>query len=139
MKKELNNIKDVKTYADFVEWFDINLVLNNDLIPYAQENGLTIETENWIDEYETPNGDIITQDELDEIELNDENFDINDYFELDKEFYQYYIVNSRDAETIQDLTDDVIFYIEELDVCLWGIEHYGSSWDIVPISLNLEE
>lgn len=47
------------------------------------------------------------------------------------EIFQYYIVSDRGAELIQEYTDDILFYHEELGIYLWGITHFGTSWDYV--------
>jgi len=47
------------------------------------------------------------------------------------EIFRYYIVSERGAELIQEYTDDILFYHEELDIYLWGVTHFGSSWDHV--------
>lgn len=48
-----------------------------------------------------------------------------------KESFQYYIVSDRGAELIQEYTNDILFYHEELDIYLWGVTHFGTSWDYV--------
>lgn len=35
------------------------------------------------------------------------------------------------AQMIQDYTDEILYYHEELDVYLWGVTHCGTSWDYV--------
>ena len=29
------------------------------------------------------------------------------------------------------MTDEIVYYNEELDMYVWGITHYGTSWDYV--------
>lgn len=116
-------IKDVKTYADFVEFFEINLVLNNEIVKHF--------------DFEIENGDFYSYYDPDGNEISVDEFnDIEDAYEEYNEVYQYYIIRGCDAETIEYYTDDIILYSSELDMYLWGIQHWGTSWDCVPISLD---
>lgn len=47
------------------------------------------------------------------------------------EVYQWYIVSSSGAEMIQDYTNEILYYHEELDIYLWGVTHWGTGWDYV--------
>ena len=53
------------------------------------------------------------------------------------EIYQYFIVDDNGAKLIQDYTDDPLFYNEELDLYVWGITHWGTSWDYVLTEIKL--
>lgn len=130
MKKELNSYKDVKTYADFVEFYGIKAILNNSII------------EKFPYEYQVINGELETyyNNEGDEITLEEyEELEYPEYDPEPVEIYQYYIVSESDANLIADYTDDIVFYIPEINVYLWAITHYGTAWDYVPITLNVDE
>ena len=51
--------------------------------------------------------------------------------DYDQEIYQWYIVSDGGAELLQVWTDEVLYYHEELDIYLWGVTHWGTSWDYV--------
>ena len=51
--------------------------------------------------------------------------------EEEKEIFQWFIVSDNGAQMIQDYTDEILFYHEELDIYLWGVTHWGTSWDYV--------
>lgn len=89
-------------YATLAKAFDA--VLNNDIIAKTQEIGY----------WECVNGT-----EYDE--------ETGDY----QEIYQYYIISQSGFETLQRFTDEIVFYNEELDMYVWGVTHYGTSWDYV--------
>ena len=59
------------------------------------------------------------------------------------EVYQWFIVSDAGAQMIQDYTDEILYYHEELDIYLWGVTHYGTSWDYVlmdiPCNCGYEE
>ena len=44
------------------------------------------------------------------------------------EIYQYYIIDSGTAERLKEHTDEIIFYIEKLDLYVLGVTHWGTSW-----------
>ena len=53
------------------------------------------------------------------------------------EVYQYYIITDSGARFLSDFTDELVFYNEELDMYLWGITHFGTSWDYVLTDIKL--
>lgn len=52
--------------------------------------------------------------------------------------YQYYIVSYAGARFLGEFTDELVFYNEELDMYLWGITHFGTSWDYVLTDIKLK-
>lgn len=54
------------------------------------------------------------------------------------EVYQYYIITDSGARFLSDYTDELVFYNQELDMYLWGITHFGTSWDYVLTNIKLE-
>lgn len=65
---------------------------------------------------------------------------INGYREDDNapEIFQFYIVSEQGADIIQEYTDDPLFYIDYLGVYVWGVTHFGTSWDYVLTDVVLE-
>lgn len=59
------------------------------------------------------------------------------------EIYQWFIVSDAGAQIIQDYTDEILYYHEEIDIYLWGVTHFGTSWDYVltdiPCNCGYEE
>lgn len=47
------------------------------------------------------------------------------------EIYQYYIISDEGASILCELTNEFVFYNEELDIYVWGVTHYGTGWDYV--------
>lgn len=54
------------------------------------------------------------------------------------EVYQTYIISEYGYKFLRDHTDEIVYYCEELDIYLWGITHYGTSWDYVLTNIELE-
>lgn len=71
-------------------------------------------------------------------ECNDDDDD-GDYYDDLPEIFQYYIVSSYGAEQIEYWTDDPLFYNEQLDMYVWGVTHWGTSWDYVLTDIKIEK
>lgn len=83
-------------------------VLNNSIFAY-------VGYENW----ELTNG----------VEENE----YGDYLEV----YQYYIISDSGARFLEEYTDELVYYHQQLDMYLWGITHFGTSWDYVLTDIKL--
>ena len=57
------------------------------------------------------------------------------------EIYQYFIVSDQGARYIKDYTNDPLYYLPVLNCYIWGVTHWGTSWDYVltDCKLVLEE
>ena len=97
-------------YIDYKCLSDIvgNTILNNNIINY--------EVDNW----QLING----------VDYNEENESYIDIF-------QYYIIDGWGVEFLEKYTDEIVYYNEVLDVYLWGIPHWGTSWDYVLTDIKI--
>lgn len=57
------------------------------------------------------------------------------------DIFQYYIISENGANILQELTDEIVYYLPALDMYVWGVTHFGTSWDYVltDIKINLME
>lgn len=53
--------------------------------------------------------------------------------------FQYFIISENGFQMLEWLTDEIVYYNDELDMYVWGITHLGTSWDYVLTDLKLEE
>lgn len=53
------------------------------------------------------------------------------------EIFQFFIVDDAGAEIIQEWTDDPLFYCSALDMYIWGVTHWGTSWDYVLTDIRI--
>lgn len=83
-------------------------VLNNNIVPFTG-------VENW---------EVVSGQELDEYD---------DYYDI----YQYYIVSDSGARFLEEFTDEIVYYNEQLDMHVWCITHFGTSWDYVLTDIKL--
>ena len=54
------------------------------------------------------------------------------------EIYHYYIVSSSGADIIQEYTNDPLYYLPVIDAYVWGITHYGTSWNYVLTDIKID-
>ena len=78
------------------------------------------------------------QEQMDEIqskidELQDEQDNQGD------EIYQYFIISDAGANLLKDYTDEILYYLPALDIYVWGVTHYGTSWDYVLTNIKIEK
>ena len=59
--------------------------------------------------------------------------------DFDSEIYQDYIISEYGYKFLEEYTDEIVFYNEKLDVYVWGITHFGTSWDYVLTDIKLIE
>ncbi len=50
-----------------------------------------------------------------------------------------YIISKYGYEVLKEYTDELVFYNENLDVYVWAVDHYGTSWNYVLTDIKLEE
>ena len=155
-------------YATLAKSFDC--VLNNDIITELSAAGFYFEEENTL-EYKDAAGDYYTaeeaQDRTNELEdektdLEAEQLDLDEesdrYKEIEsrldeinedlealadpdyKDIFQYYIVSDNGADILRE-AGEALFYNDKLDMYVWGVDHWGTSWGYVltNITLNLDE
>ena len=97
-------------YRTLAEAFDA--VLSNDIIPKTSDIGY------W---------ELVNGSDFDE--------ETGDYDDI----YQYYIISSQGADILTDYTDEIIYYNETLDMYVWGVTHWGTSWDYVLTDIPCEK
>lgn len=148
-------------YATFAKAFDA--MLNNSIMEntceigfWEQENGI-IDNSEEVDALKEEITDIenrlefltdeeieeaqMLQEEINSIQEEIEKLDEEQGRSYNQEIFQYYIVSDQGAKMIKQYTEDPLFYNETLDMYVWGITHYGTSWSYVltDVKLNCKE
>lgn len=54
------------------------------------------------------------------------------------EIYQYFIISDFGANVLSTLTNEIVFYNEELDMYVWGVTHCGTGWDYVLTDIKIK-
>ena len=57
--------------------------------------------------------------------------------EFNHAIFQDYIISEYGYNFLADYTDEIVFYNEKLDMYIWGITHFGTSWDYVLTDIKL--
>ena len=70
------------------------------------------------------------QEQIDELQDEQDN--------QGKEIFQYYIIDSQLAQILQEWTNEIIYYIDFLDIYIWGVTHWGTSWDYVLTNIEID-
>ena len=139
-------------YATLSKAFDAVLVNDITKLFFANING-------EFNEPEQVNGFVDNSDEIDELNdrisglmlENDDNSKTDEIDELQErideleqeqdnnpEIFQYFIISDNGAEILQELTDEIVYYLPVIDCYVWGVTHWGTSWDYVLTDIPVE-
>lgn len=55
------------------------------------------------------------------------------------DIYQFYIISPYGYSILEEYTDEVVYYNEKIDMYVWCITHFGTSWDYVLTDIPLVE
>ena len=75
--------------------------------------------------------------EYNEIEYyNGTDYNEEDYY---YDVYQYYVISSYGAEILERYTNEIVYYLPAIDIYVWGVTHFGTSWDYVLTDIKINE
>ena len=57
--------------------------------------------------------------------------------ELEREIFQDYMISEYGYEFLAEYTNEMVFYNEKLNIYVWGVTHFGTSWDYVLTDIKL--
>lgn len=137
-------------YATLAECFDA--VLNNDLMSltygigsWDQVNGI-IDNSDDIEELEEKRDELEEENESNPSqiienkinEINEQIQELENEQDDDPEVCQWFIVDNWGARLLQRETNEIVYYNEKLNMYLWGVTHYGTSWDCVLTNIAID-
>ena len=139
-------------YATLAKSFDA--VLNNDIISKTADIGYWEQVNGFIDhsdeideiqdkidkletEQEEQNKIDALQEQIDALQEQIDELEEEQYEE--PEIFQYYIISDEGADILKRETNEIVYYNEELDMYVWGVTHFGTSWDYVLTDIALRE
>lgn len=136
-------------YATLSKCFDA--VLNNDIMSLTYDIGFwekvsgTINNSEEIDELEEKRDELEEENEKDpsqilenEInEINEQIEELENEQDEGKEVFQWFIVDDWGARLLQGI-NEIVYYNETLEMYLWGVTHYGTSWDYVLTNIVID-
>lgn len=136
-------------YATLAKCFDA--VLNNDIMNLTYDIGCweqvsgTVDNTDEIDELEEKRDELeeenenspsqILENEINEI--NDQIEELENEQDNDPEVFQWFIVDDWGARLLKEI-NEIVYYNEKLDMYLWGVKHYGTSWDYVLTNIKID-
>lgn len=153
-------------YCAFAGAFDA--VLNNEIMSatwdigyWEQESGFidnSDEIEEIENEIEKKQEKIDTLYEIDTVDENEDEFISGEIEGLENEIrileekkdnleyqqdtqpevFQWYIISDQGANICREY-NEILYYNEALDMYLWGVTHYGTSWDYVLTDIPCEK
>lgn len=58
-----------------------------------------------------------------------------------EEVFQWFIISDNGAEILKEWTNELVVYNRELDMYLWGVTHWGTSWThvLTDIRCNVQD
>lgn len=65
--------------------------------------------------------------------------DYNEETDSYAEIFQYYIISEYGANILKKYTDEIVYYNKGLELYLWGVTHYGTSWDYVLTNIDIPD
>ena len=71
-------------------------------------------------------------------ELEEEKEELEREQDSTPEIFQYFIISDNGAEILQELTDEIVYYLPVIDCYVWGVTHWGTSWDYVLTDIPIE-
>lgn len=93
------------------------------------------ELEELITETSTPEEDKQTEEQIEELQEQIDELEQ----ETQPEIYQYYIISDSGYNILKYHTNEIVYYIPVLDIYIWGVTHWGTSWDYVLTDIKIEE
>jgi hypothetical protein len=120
-------------YRTLVRAFDA--VLNNNIMTSTYDIGYWEQESGFVDNSEEIEE---LRERIEELEENAEEIEelrerIEELeYEQDDfpECYQYYIVSDFGAKILEEI-GEIVWYNDQLDMYVWGVTHWGTSWDHV--------
>ena len=121
---EYNEVEQVNGFID-----------NSDEIDELNE-----QLESVMDEYNESDEGSEREKELERMmdEIQERIDDLESEQDEQPEIFQYFIISDAGAELLKDCTDEILFYLPGLDIYIWGVTHYGTSWDYVLTDIKIE-
>ena len=68
--------------------------------------------------------------------VNGSDYDEEDDYYYD--IYQYFIIDSNGYNILKEYTDEIVYYLEDLDIYIWGVTHLGTSWRYVLTDIKID-
>lgn len=116
---------------DIGSWEQVSGVVDStDEIEELEEKKDELEEEN------ENNPSQIIENEINEI--NEQIEELENEQDNEPEVFQWFIVDDWGARLLQQETNEIVYYNETLDMYLWGVTHFGTSWNYVLTNIKID-
>lgn len=112
----------------------ITLVFTAGTIQSATIHALT----NKLEELQERLEDAEAEDNLELVSELENEIDDLEHSEHYSEIFQYFIISAQGASILEEYTNEIVYYNETLDLYVWGVTHWGTSWDYVLTDIPCE-
>ena len=131
-------------YATLAKAFDC--VLNNGIIEntayigYWEQVSGFVDNSEIIERFSEMIAELEEQEDTEEeiAEIEERIAELEERQEIPAEIFQYYIVSDNGAAILEE-ANEIVFYNEELDMYVWGVTHFGTSWSYVLTDIRIVE
>ena len=112
-------------------WEQVSGIIDNsDEIEELEEKRDELEEEN------ENNPSQILENEINEI--NEQIEELESEQDDEPEAFQWFIVDDWGARLLQQETNEIVYYNDTLDIYLWGVTLYCTSWDYVLTNIKID-
>ena len=126
----------IENTMDIGYWEQVSgMIDNSDEIQELYNEIGSIQFDIDIEEYENEEELAEMEKKIEELENKIEELENEQYNST--EVFQYFIVDDNGAELLSEI-NEIVFYSEYLDMNVWGVTHYGTSWDYVLTDIKIE-
>lgn len=126
----------IENTMDIGYWEQVSgMIDNSDEIQELYNEIGSIQFDIDIEEYENEEELAEMEKKIEELENKIEELENEQYNST--EVFQYFIVDDNGAELLSEI-NEIVFYNEYLDMNVWGVTHYGTSWDYVLTDIKIE-
>lgn len=143
-----NKVSDYGLEHGYVDYATLSKafegVLNNNIIEktydigyWEQESGF-VDNSKEIEALQEMIAELEEQEDSEEeiAELEERIEELEDEQNSYPDIFQYYIVDDNGARILKEI-NEIVFYNEELDMYVWGVTHYGTSWSYVLTDIKI--
>ena len=110
---------------------------NSERLEEIEEELETLHNENVIENNETDTPEYeFYMNRIEELE--EEKEELERERDSTPEIFQYFVISSYGAQILQELTDEIVYYLPVIDCYVWGVTHWGTSWDYVLTDIPVE-
>ncbi|MGN0642985.1 MAG: hypothetical protein ACI4JJ_07540 [Huintestinicola sp.] len=60
-------------------------------------------------------------------------------YEYSNDIFEFFITDANGYDILRRYTDEIVYYVPDFNVYLWGVTHFGASWESVLTSIPIDD